>query len=439
MNNCERVHVDNPQQGLWKIKVLAFGINEPVDDPIQKYSLVSDFPLYQEENVSVIQVIDRTGSMSHRDEASLPSYMESAKIAAQNFIGLMQIGDEVGVVAFDDQGCDNVGSKAESLFNLAGITDGTVRDNAISSINPLTARGCTSIGAGMQLAQSGPNFLDVATADQPHAMVLLTDGFENTPPWVRERPARFDYKPATPNNILLTIPEETDIYTIALGPTADVDLMKDIANTTGGKFYESPTILGLLSIYYQIQGDLELGEMTDLETGTKGSGNDTRIVTIDPDASEATFVVGWLQSEGRLKLTIKDPDGNKVTPKDSNVKMGSYSTYHFIRIKNPLPGNWEVHILRTDSGAFQIDYTFAAFVNGVSKLWSFIPDFIFAGDCLMIKVRLYDSRSLQPITGASVRAIVSSPQTSKYTIYHRYVMKAEKLVGKIKAKDTLPT
>lgn len=421
VNNCEQVHVDNPQQGSWKIKVVGFSIEEPAANPLQKYSLVSDFPFYESETVSVVQGIDRTGSMSHRDEASAPSYIESAKTAAQNFIGLMHIGDEVGVVAFDDEGCDNLGSKADPIFNLTEITDETVRNNTISSIDPLWARGCTSIGAGMQLAQNGPDFLDVATADQPHAMVLLTDGFENTPPWVRERPPGYEYQPPTPNNVLLDIPEETDIYTIALGPNADTDLMKDIANTTGGKFYESPTILGLLSIYYQIQGDLELGEMADLETGTKGSGNDIRTVIIDPDASEATFVVGWLQKQGNLKLTLKDPNGKTITPKYPNVEIGNNLTYHFIRIKNPLPGDWEVHILRTDSGTFQVDYTFATFVKGVSKLWSFIPDFTFAGDCLMTKVRIHDSHTLQPITGASVKAIISSPQTSKYTLNYNYV------------------
>lgn len=406
-NNCEQVHVVNPQQGLWKIKIAGFGINEPTENPIQKYSLVSDFPFYESESVSVIQVIDRTGSMRHRDEPSAPSYMKSAKTAAQNFIGLMKMGDEVGVVAFDDEGCDNIGTKAEARFNLVEITNETVRNNAISSIDPLNHRGCTSIGAGMQLAQEGPNFLETATADQPHAMVLLTDGFENTAPWV--------------SGILPNIPAETDIYTISLGSSADSDLMKDIADTTGAKFYESPTILGLLSVYYQIQGDLELAEMADLETGSKGSGNDTRVVTVDQGTSEATFVIGWLQTKGDLKLTLKNPNGETITVNGPNVKEGHGSTYYFLRIKDPLPGNWEVHILRTDSGTFQVDYTFTVFIKGASKLWSFIPDFTLTGDCLMTKLKLYDNRTLEPITGASIKAIISSPKTYKYTLNFNYV------------------
>ncbi len=351
------------------------------------------------ENISVVHVIDRTGSMGTY------GYMEPAKTAGQNFISLMEPGDEVGVAAFNDEGCDDEEPKAETVFALSEITDETVIDAAIDAIEPLDARGCTSIGAGMQLAQS--DFLDQAIGDHPHGMVLLTDGFENTPPWVEE--------------ILPTIPDTTDIYTIALGPTADTDLMQEIKNETGGEFYESPDTGDLLSIYYQILGNLELKEMADLKKGVKGGGNDTRTVTIDTDASEAIFVLGWLQERGRLKLTLKDPKGDKVTPGALGVKIGSDSTYYFIRIKNPLAGDWEVHILRTDSGTFQIDYTFAAFVKGVSKLGYFSPGFTYAGDCLLTKIRVYDSSTLKPIKGASVKALISSPHISKYTLNYNYL------------------
>jgi hypothetical protein len=333
----------------------------------------------------------------------------------------MQIGDEVGVVSFDDQGCDNVGSKAESNFNLTEITSETVRGNAISSVGGLTYRGCTSIGAGMQLAQTGPNLLDIATADNPHAMILLTDGFENRPPWVRQRPSQYAHHPATPDDILLTIPGTTDIYTIALGPNADEDLLKDIAATTGGKFYMSPTILGLLSIYYQIQGDLVLGNMTDLAVGTKSGGNDTRITTIDQGASQATFVVGWLQGQGELVLSIEDPAGVPLDLNSPGVFSGGDSSYRYFKIDNPLAGNWTVHMTRADSGTFNIDYTYAAFVKGSGKFWSFVPTFEEAGECLITKVHLYDDRTLQPLTGATVEAVVTYPRKYKFTLHHDFV------------------
>jgi hypothetical protein len=402
INNVEQVEDDNPAQGLWKIKVTGFDINEPV----QKYSLVSDFPFYRAENVSVVQVIDRTGSMNHREDPALPTYMESAKTAAQNFIGLMQLGDEVGVVSFDDPDCDYQNGTAEARFNLAEITTEAIRNNAITSVDGLNPRGCTSIGAGLKLAQFGPNFLNTASPDNPHAIVLLSDGHENTTPFV---------------DSVLPLPDKTDVYTIALGPWADDELLRDIADQTGGKYYESPTILGLLSIYYQIQGEVELGEVADLALGSKSSGNDTRKVLIDAGASQTTFVVGWLQNQGRLNITLKDPNGISVGSGQSGVHKGGGNTYSYWKIENPVPGEWEVHIVREDAGAFLVDYTFAAFVKDVSKAWSFIPTIEYAGNCLLTKVYLFDDQNLQPITGATVQAVLASPKKSVYTLHYDYV------------------
>ncbi|UCH92988.1 MAG: VWA domain-containing protein, partial [Candidatus Aminicenantes bacterium] len=118
------------------------------DQPAAKVvNLQYGTPSPPQQNISVVQVIDRTGSMGAY------GYMGPAKTAAGNFIALMERGDQVGVVAFDDDRCDNQNSKAENVFPLAQITDGNVIDNAIYEINKLNARGCTSIGAGMQMAQ----------------------------------------------------------------------------------------------------------------------------------------------------------------------------------------------------------------------------------------------------------------------------------------------
>ncbi len=404
-NNVEQVLVDNPVAGRWRIIVTGFDITEPAAFPSQKYSLVSGFPFTINQSVSVVQVIDRTGSMIHRESATSPSYMASARTAAQNFIGLMNIGDEAGVVSFDDNGCDNVGSMAEPRFNLAEITDEIVRGNAIASIGGLEDRGCTSIGAGIDLAQNGPNFLDAATEDQPHAMVLLSDGFENTDPRVA--------------TVLPGIPAETDIFTVSLGTYADEALLQDIASSTGGIYYESPTVLALLSIYYQIQGDLELGDLVDLGGGAKEGGNDTRYVTIDPGTSEATFAVGWLQ-EGQLVLELKDPDGQEVTSTSHGATFGSASTHYYVRVPFAAAGDWEVHITRSDQRTNVLDYTFAAFVKDVSRIWSYEPEVTPAGDCLMVKVHLFDNETFWPVRGADVKAIITYAKRNRYTLHYGF-------------------
>jgi hypothetical protein len=224
----------------------------------------------------------------------------------------------------------------------------------------------------------------------------------------------------------MPLPDKTDVYTIALGPLADVNLLRDIANQTKGKYYESPTILGLLSIYYQIQGDLELGEAANMEIGTKESGNDTRKVLIDQGASQATFAVGWLQNEARLNITLKDPNGTDFGSNQTGVVNIESANSCFWRILNPKAGEWEVHITRTDANLSKVNYTFATFVKDVSKTWSFVPSVENAGDCLMTKVYLFDTKSGKPIKGARVEAIVTSPESSLYTLHYNYLKPSAK-------------
>ncbi|MGA1841460.1 MAG: VWA domain-containing protein [bacterium] len=99
-DNLLVVTVYNPDDPASEVLSLQYGATSPA------------------ENISVVHVIDRSGSMSHRDTLTGKTYMESAKIAAQDFIGLMEIGDEVGVIAFDDEDCDDLGAKAESFLIL---------------------------------------------------------------------------------------------------------------------------------------------------------------------------------------------------------------------------------------------------------------------------------------------------------------------------------
>jgi hypothetical protein len=429
-NNCEQVHVDTPVAGTWTIRVTAHALNEPVAGPYQRYSLVSNLPFHEEDSVSVVQVIDRTGSMDYPYVAGEPSYMDSAKAAAINFLGLMHLGDEAGAVAFDDPVCDNTDPKAETLSPLTELVDEATREGIISSIRPLEDRGCTSIGAGLQ---RGESLLTGAAADQPHAMVLLTDGFENRPPWVRERPPGYEDYPAVPNNVLEDIPVSTDVYTIALGPHSDSDLMRDIAGTTGGRFHEAPTILSLLGIYYQIHGDLALAEITGIESGEKAPGNDTRVAKVDAGATEATFVVGWLQGEGRLRLGLTDPNHDPLAADDPNVTTFADANQYLVRVQNPVPGDWEVRLVRQDSGSEPVDYTLATLVQGSPKLWSFVPTTTMVGDCLVPKVRLFERGTGRPITGADVKAIITAPASSKLTLNYRYLIaqRAEAQSGQI--------
>lgn len=408
INNVEQVSVLNPTPGRWKVHIKSFAVNAPVDDPQQKYTLVSDFPFIQDENVSVIQVLDRTGSMGFY------GYMEPAKIAVQNFIGLMNLGDEVGVVAFDDEGCDDVGAKAEPMFSLQRLNTESDKDLAISTIDPITSRGCTSIGGGLELAQTSADFLGGADPENPHAMILLTDGFENTTPWVETRPEAYATKPATPNNILSTIPDKTQIFTIALGTTADTDLLEKIANETRGKFYESPTVAALLSIYYQIRSNIDETEMSELVMETATESETVQEVFVDEGSEAVTFALGWLQPKASLFFEITDPKGNIVQSNYLGANIITKDGFTILKVLQPLSGTWKAKISKNSNRDTDIDYTFASFISGRSLLTNLLPTFTRSGDCLLGKVRLKDQFG-KAILGANISVDIQSPKRNKYT------------------------
>jgi hypothetical protein len=100
---------------------------------------------------------------------------ESARI----FVDAMLPGDGIGLVRFDD-----TSQKLMDVQDVGALTTGAGRVAAIGHINgsELDPAGATSIGAGVQ---QGKTTVDAAVATPPYsvkAMVVLTDGVENTSP-----------------------------------------------------------------------------------------------------------------------------------------------------------------------------------------------------------------------------------------------------------------
>ena len=94
----------------------------------------------------------------------------------------MRIGDKIGVVDFD-----HIVTVTYPLTEIH--QDGIEKTLAKNAIDSLYARGATSIGGGLQAGQNQLNTrgLDsLGNEDPVHVMVLLSDGGENTAPFVAD-------------------------------------------------------------------------------------------------------------------------------------------------------------------------------------------------------------------------------------------------------------
>jgi uncharacterized protein YegL len=269
--------------------------------------------------IDIVLVIDRSGSMGYE------SKIESAKNAAKAFIDLMRIGDKIGVVDFDD--------KVTVTYPLTEIDPGgAVRTAAKNAIDTLYARDYTSIGGGLKKGQDELNTR--GAGDPVRVMVLLSDGLENTPPYVA-------------NVLPGIIADKIVVYTVGLGSDADQELLQGIAEQTRGTYRFSPTGRELVEIYNSISARVYGQSVVRTVSGTVASGGTAEeSVLVDSTIGEVTFSVFWTGSD--LDLVLVRPDGSIVDPSvaetDPDISFTSSTTYEFYKIAGPQYGEWKMRI-----------------------------------------------------------------------------------------------
>ncbi len=266
-------------------------------------------------SADIITCIDRSGSMRGQKIAD-------AKNAASTFVGLMTVDDMIGVTSFS--------SGASVNYPLTLIQGQTQKDQAIAAINSLNATGGTSIGSGMSASQN--QFNSNGQADDPWAIILLSDGHSD----------------GSEYNVLPTIPEHTDIYTIGLGAGADHDLMNYIANQTGGTYHAAPNSQDLQQIYNAIRGQITGQQTIASSTGsiTQGGTEWLDDILIDQGSGSATFSISWSGSD--VDLILHAPDGSIINPSiaetDPDITYFEALTYEYYRVVDPLAGIWRMEL-----------------------------------------------------------------------------------------------
>lgn len=339
-------------------------------------------------------VIDRSGSMSG-------ARISAAKNAAKMFIDFMRVNDKVGVVGFN--------SVASVAYPLTQIDEsGYVATAAKLAIDSLYASGNTSIGGGIQ---TGQNQLSGSGANDPvWAMLLLSDGGENTSPMV--------------SDVLPTIPAKTKIYTIGLGSGADAALLSNIASQTGGFYRFAPSEKDLKDIYDSISSEMAGGENLKSVQSTIQQGETTQEpVVIDSSVSRATFVIAWGGSD--LDLVLIRPDGEIIDPSvaavEPNITFKSGSTYEFYEVNAPMPGEWVMKTTGVETAPGGESYTASVSVSS-AMIFSFELDkqVYLPLDTMKLVTTLEDPimdiPDPQPILGASVTATVNDPYGNVYSI-----------------------
>ncbi|MFQ5649410.1 MAG: alpha/beta fold hydrolase [bacterium] len=355
------------------------------DDWQYPYTLRLEGTDDQISNVDVALVIDRSGSMEGEKLAA-------AKTAAKSFVGFMQAKDNLAIVSF--------ATSATVAFRLTEITSDATKSAAQNGIQAISSGGATTIGGGIRVAQDE---LDKGDRDHPHAMLLLSDGQETAPPDVVD--------------VLPSIPDKTDIYTIGLGVDADQDLLSNIASQTGGTFHFSPSADELQKIYLQIQGKLR-GQQTIASNEGTISQNQSVSYSVPLDGLTSQAVFSMLFEGSDVDLELVAPSGSRITPQvassDPDITYNEGDTYDFYTVSAPQDGEWTLKITGVDVPTPETFFT-SVQVNSQLKMEVF-PDKeeYSAGEAILLSARLQENGDT--IAGASVTVEVVAPSSS-VTLY----------------------
>jgi len=285
---------------------------------------------------SVVTVIDRSGSMNDYGK------MAAARNAADLFVNFFETGDHIGVVSFSEF--------ATTDFSLTEISNtSNAKAGASNAIRSLLAGGSTAIGRGLQAAA---NQLASHSDEGDHqVIVLLSDGQE--------------VENSDPLGVARSLPEEIDVYTIALGLDADQALLRQIASVTGGKFLFSPSAGELQKLYTEIVLPITGGtELLNRSTTINPGGTVQSPVRV-PNAGSVTFGVNYGGSDLDLELTT--PSGSRITRWNlQGAELVEGATFEFIRLSNATPGTYTLNVVGVDVPTFGYPLQMYAFARAAA-------------------------------------------------------------------------
>jgi hypothetical protein len=295
-------------------------------------------------------VIDRSGSMSLPGTSGAGrTKMDEAKDAASLFVQLVRLnaGDRLGMVSFSTSathppetqpGNVNPGRK-QQLVGSSPYTGGT--------IGALAPGGWTSIGDGLREATQA-----LGSTGNQRAILLLTDGMQNTPPMVEAvEPTLGD----------------TQLCIVGFGNEADLDgaLLSRLARdhpATGarrGMYTRANDGLALKKFFALCFGNIfESGTLVDPEYRLLRDATAPAELPFDVcDEDQITLVVGWDVPGAALEAALVTPAGAVVTDATVGATADAGTTWRFLRVVLPLQGEregtWKVRVWRRPPGELE--------------------------------------------------------------------------------------
>ncbi|MEM9464353.1 MAG: trypsin-like serine protease [Actinomycetota bacterium] len=275
-------------------------------------------------SVSTALIIDSSGSMDWND----PDDLRLA--AARTYLISTLQTDEVGIVDFDS---------AAIVRSFATRVDGS-RAELERAIGGINSSGGTDLGDGLD---AGCDVLHAASGDR-RAAIFFTDGdgsYDGEAQCFRDN--------------------GWPVFTIGLGDDVKDEVLRGIANETGGSYRPLPDTEELICSFQQIRAQIaEQAAGACDQTGTIRQGETVAArVSVSEGAAQATFTNTWPGSD--IEMTLISPSGERFDRRtaDDRVLIEVGSTFETITVIGPDAGEWGIEFLGTDIPAASEPFSFS--------------------------------------------------------------------------------
>lgn len=357
----------------------------------------------------VVILHDVSGSMS----GSLALAQQRAKM----FVDLLNIGDRVGVVAFSGDLPGGTEIKKSLGVPIASLDPSDpAKANAKVGIDSFSAGGVTPMGEGVLKAQEVLDDLAAAPYASNRAIVMLTDGMENSGTHRLQDPPSYPII-LGPTGLNNDANGAIGLYPLWFGPLGSwgLSLLQDIdTHTTLGKIVDQPSDdLKLAEAYLMIRGILTSDDVYDIHRGSTGDGYEGSL-WVDPITNELILAAAWQDFERHLEIEVRPP-GSRAWVSAAAVGGIECRDHAYVvhRIAEPESGRWRYRLVKEDEGE---QYVLSALADRVAVLMqsSLKSKAMRAGEPIKILARL--SRSGKGVPGAMVTATVQVPKVALGTI-----------------------
>lgn len=277
--------------------------------------------------VAVMLVLDQSGSMDWL--AGIDPTTKRIDVlhqAAMQFVQIAQdssrVGDGVGMVSFDHEAHPGV---AVTKNMGTGLDFGPV----VTAIQNLHPAGATSIGNGVAL---GRDNLNPVTGYDQKAMVVFTDGLENTSLYIAD--------------VMGSINDRTFAIGLGTAQVVSVGALTALANNTGGYLLLSGRLSPSIDDYFRLSkffmqvlaGVTNTNIVTD-PTGYVAPGMKVRIPFVLNDTDINSTVILLTDGPG-VRFLIETPAGDVMDPAQAGTIGATYAVgtnMSYYRFTLPLP------------------------------------------------------------------------------------------------------